>query len=116
MVAVRLSFVMICRHKILVGACGICLAEGTAPPPKAQPEPQWSQWMGAPHLSQEMPEPHPPTDEAGKPFHAPPSVSSAITSGAGFLQDDSAVFMMIPPRLLHSARTVVQPSYYYSEF
>jgi len=106
---------MLCPHKFLVGACVICLAERVWPPRKAQPDLHWLKSVEVSSLHQEMPEPHPPTDEAGVLFHAP-NVSSAVTGRAEFLQEDSRELIMNLLRpSSRSTHTVLQPSYY-SEF
>ena len=92
MVVIRLAFTMI-PHRFLVGACAICLAEGVAPLRKAQPVSHRLLTVGVSSLHQEMPEPHPPTGEAGVQFEAPPIVASAVSSSAGFLEDDSGWYM-----------------------
>jgi len=85
---------MLCAHKFLVSACAICLAKAAAPLPNAQPDLGRFRTVRVDEFRQEFEESHPPTDEAGVLFHPQPIVSSAITESAGFLEDDSAWYMM----------------------
>ena len=113
---IQLSLEMICRHKILVAACVICLAEGAAQPLEGRSDSDRLQTVAVHRAYQEFPEPHPPTDEAGVLFHKPPIVSSAVTSSAGFLQEDSdgGIMNLLRPSL-RSTHTILQPSYYSEE-
>jgi hypothetical protein len=115
MVGIRLPFVMFCRHQILVGACILCLAEGAAQPLNPLSDAARLQTVAVYRQQREFPENHPPTDEAGVLFHIPP-VSSAVSSSAGFLADDSDwVVTNLLRRPSLSPHALLQQSDYYSE-
>jgi hypothetical protein len=107
---------MLCAHKILFGACAICLAEAAAPPANAKLDLGRFQTVRVDEFRQEFEEPHPPTDEAGVLFHPQPVVSSAITESAGFLEDDSAWYMISMMRPSSGRRYNLPQRFYGSDW